>query len=239
MRRALVVEDDRAISIALNASLAREGFECVMASSGPEGLRLAIEGFVDVILLDVMLPGMNGRDVCEQIRARWRNAPIIMLTARGHELDIVAGLHAGADDYIVKPFAFEELMARIDAVTRRRKPATPLPAVARFGDITVDIAARVASRNGDLLPLSKRDFDILCYFLQRPGRLVTREELRHLVAEQDDSLSLRVLDTYVWRLRRIIEEEPANPRMLETVHGRGYIFRAAVVMRDDAAAGCV
>jgi len=227
MTRVLVVEDDRAISIALQASLTREGFECVMAGNGPDGLRLAIEGFVDVILLDVMLPGMDGREVCERIRARWPAAPIIMLTARGHELDIVAGLHAGADDYIVKPFAFDELLARIDSVRRRRTMPRPSPAVVQLGSITVDLAGRIASKNGVALPLSRRDFDILSYFLHRPGRLVTREELRPVVADNDATISMRVLDTYVWRLRRIIEDDPAEPRMLETVHGRGYIFRAS------------
>ena len=226
--RVLVVEDDRAISIALSASLTREGFECVTAANGPDGLRLAIEGFVDVILLDVMLPGMNGREVCEQIRERWPNAPIIMLTARGHELDIVAGLHAGADDYIVKPFAFEELMARIEAVTRRRGIKADSPAVLRFAGITVDLPGRTVSKNGTPLQLSPRDFDVLGYFLQRPGRLVTREELRSVMGDDDPSLSPRVLDTYVWRLRRIIEADPGEPRMLETVHGHGYIFRATV-----------
>ena len=233
MTRVLIVEDDRAISIALEASLTREGFECVMADNGTDGLRLAVEGVVDVILLDVMLPGINGWDVCERIRARWPNAPIIMLTARGHELDIVAGLHAGADDYIVKPFAFEELMARIEAVMRRRNPAAPSRAVARFGDVVVDLAGRVALKDGVPLPLSRRDFEILWYFLQRPGRLVTREELRRVVAD-DVSVSMRVLDTYVWRLRRMIEEDPGDPRMLETVHGRGYIFRPEVVLGDPA-----
>jgi two-component system, OmpR family, response regulator ResD len=235
MTRILVIEDDRAISIALQASLTREGLDCVMALNGPDGLRLAIEGFVDAILLDVMLPGMDGRDVCRQIRKRWPNAPIIMLTARGHELDIVSGLHAGADDYIVKPFAFEELMARIEAVTRRRHPDRPAGGVARVGNITVDSAARVALKNGAPMSLSRRDFDIFWYFLQHAGRLVTRDELRPLIGDDDGAaVSTRVLDTYVWRLRRLIEDDPHQPHLLETVHGRGYIFRATVTLLQDA-----
>jgi DNA-binding response OmpR family regulator len=225
--RILIVEDDVALATALRASFAREGFDCTVAHNGADGLRLTEDGFIDVVLLDVRLPGMNGLDVCEELRKRSPAIPILMITALGHELDVVAGLRTGADDYIIKPFAFTELLARVEAVMRRRPLIHHRSLTARFADILVDLTARVVTKNGRVCPLSLRDFDILCYFLERRGKLVTRRDLAPLVGG-DSGSATRLLDTYVWRLRRAIEDSPGAPQMLVTIHARGYVFRPKV-----------
>jgi two-component system response regulator VicR len=228
MNRMLIVEDDRAMSIALRASFAREGFECVMAADGREGLRQAMERTLDVVLLDVMLPRMNGRDVCQRLREACLDVPILMITALGHELDVVAALRMGADDYIIKPFGFNELLARVQAVMRRRMPVAPRARSLCFADVVIDVEKREVHRDGRLLELSPRDFDILCYFVQHRGRLVTRGDLVALFDCDERSVTSRLLDTYVWRLRQSIESDPGRPSILVTVRGRGYLFETSV-----------
>jgi len=225
MKRILLVEDDPALSIALSASLVRAGFDCVATPSGAEGLRLALEKTFAAVLLDVMLPDLNGRVVCERLRSVWPDAPIIMITALGHELDIVAGLHLGADDYIVKPFGFNELLARIEAVMRRRNPRSAHNAVLTFGTITINLDQRTVVKGDAVLPLSTRDFDILRFFVEHPGRVVSRHEIVPLLEHDEAGMAARLLDTYVWRLRRLIEDDPSRPAILQTVHGRGYVLR--------------
>ncbi len=237
MRRILIVEDDDALAVALRASFSREGFVCTVGVSGTEGLRLASEGAFDVILLDILLPGLNGRDVCAHLRRLLPGVPLLIITALGHELDVVAGFHAGADDYVVKPFGFGELLARVEAVMRRRTAEQRPPRYARFEDVLVDFESWTLTKSGHPRSLSPRDYEVLRYLFGRSGHVVSREELRPLVDAEDRASTGRLLDTYVWRIRRAIEDDPTNPQLLMTVRGRGYLFRPRVAWHEGVPPG--
>ncbi|HEY8181270.1 MAG TPA: response regulator transcription factor [Thermoanaerobaculia bacterium] len=223
MSRILVVEDDPAMSVAL-----RDGFEfekhiVAMATDGEEALRAARDIDHDVIILDVMLPKKSGLDVCRELRKSGNNTPIIMLTARGQEVDKVVGLKLGADDYITKPFSFMELLARLEAVMRRTRRELPPDQVA-FGDVKLDFRKYQASKAGAPMDLTQREFRILRYFLDHANAVVTRESLLHHVWGYDPSAMTRTVDTHVARLRQKIETTPAEPQHLLTVHRVGYRF---------------
>jgi DNA-binding response OmpR family regulator len=223
MSRILVVEDDPAMSVAL-----RDGFEfekhiVAMATDGEEALRAARDIDHDVIILDVMLPKKSGLDVCRELRKSGNNTPIIMLTARGQEVDKVVGLKLGADDYITKPFSFMELLARLEAVMRRTRRELPPDQVA-FGDVKLDFRKYQASKAGAPMDLTQREFRILRYFLDHANAVVTRESLLHHVWGYDPSAMTRTVDTHVARLRQKIETTPADPQHLLTVHRVGYRF---------------
>ena len=223
MSRILVVEDDPAMSVAL-----RDGFEfekhiVAMATDGEEALRAARDIDHDVIILDVMLPKKSGLDVCRELRKSGNNTPIIMLTARGQEVDKVVGLKLGADDYITKPFSFMELLARLEAVIRRTRRELPPDEVA-FGDVKLDFRKYQATKRGEPLDLTQREFRILRYFLDHANSVVTREALLHHVWGYDPSAMTRTVDTHVARLRQKIETTPAEPQHLLTVHRVGYRF---------------
>jgi two-component system alkaline phosphatase synthesis response regulator PhoP len=225
MSRILVVEDDPAMSVAL-----RDGFEfekhiVAMASDGEEALRAARDIDHDVIILDVMLPKKSGLDVCRELRKSGNNTPIIMLTARGQEVDKVVGLKLGADDYITKPFSFMELLARLEAVIRRTRRELPPDQVA-FGDVKLDFRKYQASKAGLPMDLTQREFRILRYFLDHANAVVTREALLHHVWGYDPSALTRTVDTHVARLRQKIETTAAEPKHLLTVHRVGYRFVA-------------
>lgn len=191
-----------------------------------------------MVLLDVMLPGMNGRDVCQRLRQELPDAPIILITALGHELDVAAGLYAGGDDYVVKPFGFGELLARIEAVMRRRLPRSARAQRAFFAGLTFDLEGRTLHKRGHPHQLSLRDCDVLRHFIMRSGTIVTRDELRPLVDSEDRPASGRLLDTYVWRIRRAVEDDPDEPKLLITVRGKGYMFTPHVEWADaDVAPG--
>jgi len=225
MTRILVVEDDPAMSVALRDGFEFEKHVVAMASDGEEALRAASRNGHDVIILDVMLPKKSGLDVCKELRKSGNNTPIIMLTARGQEFDKVVGLKLGADDYITKPFSFMELLARLEAVMRRtRREAAP--DVISFGDVTLDFAKYRATRSGEALDLTQREFRILRYFLDHPNTVVTRETLLQHVWGYDPSAFTRTVDTHIARLRQKIESVPAEPRHLLTVHRAGYRFVA-------------
>lgn len=224
MAKVLIVEDDQAMAVALKDGLAYEGYAVTVARDGVEGLHCAEKEKPDLIVLDVMLPRMSGLDVCKEIRRRGDKVPILMLTARGQEIDKVLGLKMGADDYVTKPFSFLELMARCEALLRRVAGLSgPLDRSA-FGDVTVDFKAGELRRRGELVEVSPRELRLLAFFIQHKGEVVTRETLLAEVWDYDTAPLTRTVDMHVAKLRRKIEVDPANPKHLITVHRIGYKF---------------
>ena len=223
MSRILVVEDDPAMSVALRDGFQFEKHTVAMATDGEEGLRAATRSDHDVIILDVMLPKKSGLDVCRELRKSGNNTPIIMLTARGQEIDKIVGLKIGADDYITKPFSFMELLARLEAVMRRTRRELRSDRV-EFGDVTADFLTYEATKAGLPLELTQREFAILRYFLDHANEVVSRDALLHHVWGYDASAFTRTVDTHMARLRQKIESIPAEPRHLLTVHRVGYRF---------------
>jgi len=223
MSRILIVEDDPAMSVALRDGFEFEKHVVAMASDGEEALRAARDVDHDVIILDVMLPQKSGLDVCRELRKSGNNTPIIMLTARGQEVDKVVGLKLGADDYITKPFSFMELLARLEAVMRRTRREMPADEVT-FGDVKLDFRTYRATKGGVPIDLTQREFRILRHFLDHANGVVTRESLLQHVWGYDPSALTRTVDTHVARLRQKIESIPAEPRHLLTVHRAGYRF---------------
>src|SRR6266852_2325216 len=223
MSRILVVEDDPAMSVALRAGFEFEQHVVEMAADGEEGLHAATRSDHDVIILDVMLPKKSGLDVCRELRRSGNNTPIIMLTARGQEVDKIVGLKLGADDYVTKPFSFMELLARLEAVMRRTKRAAPGEEVT-FGDVKLDFRKYQATKSDLPVDLTQREFRILRYFLDHADEVVSREALLHHVWGYDSSAFTRTVDTHMARLRQKIERVPAEPRHLLTVHRVGYRF---------------
>jgi DNA-binding response OmpR family regulator len=223
MTKILIVEDDPAMSVALRDGFDFEKYTVEMASDGEEGLRLASAGDHDLIVLDVMLPKKSGLDVCKELRRNGKQTPIIMLTARGQEIDKIVGLKLGADDYVTKPFSFMELLARVEAVLRRmsRKGAGEEFA---FGQIRLDFRTYQASKTGLPLELTPREFRILRYFIDHTDEVVSREALLNHVWGYDSSAFTRTVDTHMARLRQKIEDVPGEPRHLITVHRVGYKF---------------
>ena len=224
MAKVLVVEDDNAMAVALNDGFQYEGHEVTLARDGAKGLELATGGQFDIMILDVMLPKLSGLDVCRQLRSSGNPIPIIMLTARGQEIDKVLGLKIGADDYVTKPFSFMELAARVEAVLRRAANQNETVDVLRFGNIVVDFKKNTATRNGAPLELSPREFRILKYFAEHLGEVVTRDQLLDHVWGYDSFPLTRTVDTHIAKLRQKIEENAGDPHFIVTVHRAGYKF---------------
>ena len=222
-QRILIVEDDPAMSVALRDGFEFEKYAVEMASDGEEGLRLATRGDHDLMILDVMLPKKSGLDVCRELRANGSRTPIIMLTARGQEIDKIAGLKLGADDYVTKPFSFMELLARVEAVLRRTAKTSVADEYV-FGDVRLDFRTYQATRSDAPIELTPREFRILRYFIDHAEQVVTRESLLNHVWGYDSSAFTRTVDTHMARLRQKIENVPAEPRHLITVHRVGYKF---------------
>ena len=226
MSRILLVEDDEAMAVALQDGFRYEGHEVTRAADGEEGLRLAEEQPPQILILDVMLPKMTGLEVCKRLRAKGSKLPIIMLTARGQEIDKVLGLKLGADDYVTKPFSFMELMARVEAVLRRSDPnaagAAGEDAIYQLGDVLVDVARHEASKNGEPLALTPKEFRLLGFFIEHVGKVVSREDLLDAVWGYDTIPFTRTVDTHIAKLRKKIEDDPSDPRHLVTVHRLGY-----------------
>jgi DNA-binding response OmpR family regulator len=223
----LVVEDDATLAMTLRYNLERAGYACLVAGEGTRALELARRERPALVLLDVMLPGIDGLEVCRRIRAE-STVPIIMLTAKAEEIDRVVGLEVGADDYVTKPFSTRELVARVRAALRRAQmqPDDDEQDVqpARFGSITVDPARREVLRDGTPLGLKPKEFDLLWYFVRNPGRVFTREQLLERVWGYDFAGTNRTVDVHVRWIREKIEEDPAHPRYLRTSRGAGYLF---------------
>jgi DNA-binding response OmpR family regulator len=223
MNRILIVEDDPAMSVALRDGFEFEKYAVEMATDGEEGLRMAGLGAHDLMILDVMLPRKSGLDVCKELRRNGSSTPIIMLTARGQEIDKIVGLKLGADDYVTKPFSFMELLARVEAVLRRvaRKDVAEEYA---FGDIKLDFRTYQATKATMPLDLTPREFRILRYFIDHTNEVVSREALLNHVWGYDSSAFTRTVDTHMARLRQKIEDVASEPRHLITVHRVGYKF---------------
>ncbi len=226
MKRILVVEDDDSIRLGLEDTLRAKGYEVVAASGAQAGLDAAQMRHPDLIILDVMLPDGNGFDMCRQLKQSKTAAadiPIIMLTARGAELDRVRGLELGADDYVTKPFSLMELLARVAAVLRRAGGADDAaPTTLEFGDVFVDFAKQKATKGGAAIELPSRAYAILKVFAKRPGEVVTREQLLDEAWGYDKYPNTRTVDNHLVKLRRLLEDTPEKPRYLTTVHGAGY-----------------
>ena len=214
----------------LTDRLASEGFDVDSATDAHSGLAKATSGNYDVIVLDVMLPGGNGFDICRTVRQKGVQTPILMLTARGQVVDRVVGLKLGADDYLVKPFEMAELLARIEALLRRgAAPVSSTPTVTdtfRFGDISIDFRKAEVTKAGQSIELSAREFKLLRYFVEHRGAALSRDELLNEVWGYNAMPSTRTVDVHVAWLRQKIEDNPRHPQYIHTVHGLGYKFVA-------------
>jgi len=222
--RLLIIEDDQAILRGLKDNLEFESYDVLTAADGETGYRLAREEDPDLIILDVMLPKIDGYEICRQLRAEGRTTPILMLTARSEEIERVCGLDLGADDYVTKPFSIPELLARVRAILRRSNTTSTRrkPGLLEFDEVIVDFN-RFEARNGDReMKLSRKEFGVLRFLADRAGEVVTREELLDQVWGYDQYPTTRTVDNHVASLRSKLEQNPAEPKRLLTVHGVGY-----------------
>ncbi|HEX3242251.1 MAG TPA: response regulator transcription factor [Solirubrobacterales bacterium] len=229
--RILVVEDEDSISEPFAEALQRAGFEAVVTRTAAGALELAAEAEPDLVMLDLSLPDGDGRDVCRELRRR-SDVPIVMLTARGTEMDRIVGLELGADDYVVKPFSAREVISRIRAVLRRsgtRDAAVSEEKPIRVGGLELDPAARLATLGGDELELSRKEFDLLTELMRNAGRVVSREDLMAKVWDVNWFGTTKTLDVHIGWLRRKLGDDPGHPRYIETVRGVGFRFAAREV----------
>ena len=220
--RILIIEDEFPMRNALAETLAAEGYRTLIAVDGPTGLERARTEKVDFILLDVMLPGLDGYALCRELRQRGRATPVLMLTARGQVDDRVTGLDCGADDYLVKPFSMRELLARVRALLRRQDQASAVPDMARIGSTVIDFRQRTAIRNGTPVELSAREFDMLRLLVSTRGEPVSRERFLDEVWEYNAWPTTRTVDNFIAGLRAKLESDPSEPEYLLTVRGIGY-----------------
>jgi two-component system alkaline phosphatase synthesis response regulator PhoP len=229
MKKILIVEDDASIVLGLESALQDEGYETHTARTGPDGLRLAKERLPDLLILDLMLPGMSGLEICKRLRDEGIKTPVIMLTSKAEEDDKVLGLELGADDYVTKPFSLRELLARVRAHLRREEVTSPMEAGAKpekygFGDVVVDFKRHEVYRAGKLQELTNREFRLLEYFIHHPGELLTRDRLLDEIWGYEVYPTTRTVDNHILRLRKHIEPDPENPRYIKTIRGAGYLF---------------
>jgi len=221
--RILIVEDEPAMVAGLRDNFEYEGYEVISAADGVQGLDRALSENPDLVVLDVMMPRMSGLDVCKQLKIKQPSLPIIMLTARGQEIDKVVGLELGADDYVTKPFSIRELMARVKAVLRRAAPQPP-PDIYRFSDVEVNVRSNEVLRNGSRVELSAKEFALLAYFVAHPAETLSRDRLLDAVWGYENYPNTRTVDTHIVHLRQKLEPNPEEPRFILTVHGTGYKF---------------
>lgn len=242
MTRILVVEDDPSIRMGLEDTLTAKGYQVEVVGRGGEGAERAMSGRYDLVVLDVMLSDIDGFEVCRRIRQSRgpsRRVPVIMLSARGAELDRVRGLELGADDYVTKPFSLMELLARVASVLRRAHGDAAEPVAIAFGEIAIDLVGQVATRAGKRIELPSRAFAILKVFARRPGEVVGRDVLLDEAWGYEDYPNTRTVDNHLVKLRRALEDEPDKPRWLVTIHGAGYkldVPREAVRWAGDRGA---
>ncbi len=226
-KKVLIVDDEKAIVDILDFNLRKEGYDTACAYDGPEGLRMAREENPDLMLLDVMLPGMDGFSVCRALRTEGSDLPIIMITAREEETDKVFGLENGADDYITKPFSMRELLARVKANMRRSAAAAPAAEsepedVLVIRALRIDLGRHTVSKDGQELDLTQREYELIRFLAQTPGKIVSRQELMSEVWQYEYFGDLRAVDVAVRRLREKLEDDPANPEYVLTKRGVGY-----------------
>lgn len=220
--RILVVEDELPMRTALQDVLAAEGYRVLTAADGEAGLERALKEKPDLLLLDIMMPRLDGFDVCAQLRRLSSPVPILVLTAKGQIEDRVQGLDAGADDYLVKPFSFEELAARIHALLRRR--SGPAGEILRFADLELDVDAREAQRGGRTIALTTTEFNLLLLFMRHPRKVLTRDVIMEYVWEYDFDGESNILEVYVRYLRGKLEAD-GEPRLIQTIRGAGYVLK--------------
>jgi two-component system alkaline phosphatase synthesis response regulator PhoP len=219
--RILIADDEPEIVRGLEDNLRFEGYETIAAADGEAALEAALAHAPDLVLLDIMMPRLSGWDVCRELRRRGVEVPIIMLTARGEEVDRVQGLELGADDYVTKPFSLRELLARVRAVLRRPGPRQKADELA-FGDVRIQRRGRRVFRAGDEVRMTRKEFDLLVYLAEHRGETVTRERLLDEVWGYERFPTTRTVDTHVLRLRRKLEADPEHPAWIQTVHAQGY-----------------
>jgi DNA-binding response OmpR family regulator len=220
----LVVEDEPAMVAGLRDNFEFEGYEVITAQDGIEGLQRALDESPDLVILDVMMPRMSGLEVCKQLRAKRASLPIIMLTARGQEIDKVVGLELGADDYVTKPFSIRELLARVKSVLRRTAVLPKDKEQHSFSDVEVDLRRCRVVRSGKALDISSKEFDLLKYFICHSGETLSRDRLLEDVWGYENYPTTRTVDTHLVRLRQKLEPDPEQPQYFLTVHGTGYRF---------------
>lgn len=224
-RSILLIEDEPGLVLTLKDRLTREGYEVDAAQDGNQGLASAMRGQADLIILDLMLPGKSGLDICRDLRQKGIETPILMLTARGQTVDKVLGLKLGADDYMTKPFEMPELLARVEVLMRRNRNASGIGAAFyNFGNIEVDLRRASATRGGETVALSTREFELLRYFIEHRGAAISRDELLSNVWHYDAGTTTRTVDVHVAWLRQKLEDDPKRPQWIMTVHGLGYKF---------------
>jgi DNA-binding response OmpR family regulator len=226
MPRILIIDDEPEMVRGLEDNLRFEGYQTLSATNGTDGLDLALREGPDLVLLDIMMPRLSGWDVLRGLRAKQRDLPVIMLTARGEEVDRVLGLELGADDYVTKPFSLRELLARVRAVLRRPGPRQRMETFA-FGDIRLHVRERQVFKAGREVRLTRKEFELLHYLAEHPGEVITRDRLLDEVWGYEQFPTTRTVDTHVLRLRQKLERDPEHPVHLLTVHGQGYRFAPA------------
>lgn len=222
--RILIVEDEPHMVAGLRDNFEYEGFQVLTASDGVDGLDLALKESPDLVVLDVMMPRMSGLDVCKQLKARRPSIPIIMLTARGQEVDKVVGLELGADDYVTKPFSIRELLARVKAVLRRSQTLPKDQDTYSFGDVQVNLRSYQVTRGGKAIEFSNKEFELLKHLLCHSGETMSRDRLLDEVWGYENFPTTRTVDAHIVRLRQKLEPVPDQPRFFLTVHGVGYKF---------------
>jgi DNA-binding response OmpR family regulator len=223
-RRVLVVEDDSSIALGLRINLEAEGYLVELAGDGERALEIVREAAPDLIILDVMLPRMNGLEVLQTVRREGHRMPIIILSARTGEIDKVTGLELGAEDYVAKPFSLAELLARVRAALRRGAPVAPPPSLYTFGDVAVDIEGRSVRKAGELVEMTATEFDVLMCLVSSRGRVLSREDIFKKVWGPDHHGTPRTIDNFLQQLRAKLEADPQEPKYFQTVRGVGYRF---------------
>jgi two-component system alkaline phosphatase synthesis response regulator PhoP len=224
MAKILIVEDEPNMVAGLRDNFEFEGYQVLTAPDGVAELERALSESPDIVILDVMMPRMSGLDVCKQLKAKKPSMPIIMLTARGQEVDKVVGLELGADDYVTKPFSIRELLARVKAVLRRSGTIPKTGEKFAFGEVEVNLRSCQVSRKGKALEFSSKEFELLKYFLHHPGETLSRDRLLENVWGYDRFPTTRTVDAHIVRLRQKVEPKPEDLRFILTVHGTGYKF---------------
>ncbi|MGD1045740.1 MAG: response regulator transcription factor [Bacteroidota bacterium] len=222
MARILLVEDEPQMQRGLRDNLEFEGHEVTIVGDGSSGLQTLLRESFDLVILDVMLPKMSGFDVVRKTREKGIRTPILMLTAKGEEIDKVLGLELGADDYVTKPFGLRELIARVNALLRRAVPAVADDTIMTLGDVTVNFATYTSSKDGKEFSMTPKEFEILKYLWQHRNETVSRDDLLTNVWGYDESVSTRTIDNFILKIRQKIEDDCAHPKTIITIHGTGY-----------------
>lgn len=222
MYKLLIVEDDDSLAVALRDGFEFEGYSVRLAKDGPSGLRLALVADIHLIVLDVMLPGLSGLELCNQLRKAGNSVPVVFLTVRSEESDKILGLKLGADDYVTKPFSFMELACRVEAVLRRVSDRGQREETFQFSEISVDLKGHRVIKRGNLLELSSREFEVFRYLLEHRGHVVSRNQLLDAVWGYENYPFTRTVDVHIAKLRKKLEDNPNEPNYLITVHGFGY-----------------